>query len=230
MNASRLLLARHGESEANRDDRFAGWENVPLTRNGADQARSLGKRLRDDGVNVDRIYTSLLQRASASASLVAGEIGLDAAEVIVDWRLNERHYGALTGRSKEDVRAVYGQEQTAAWRRNFNERPPEIGSDAQQRLIAALREQGALPDKVPSTESLADTQTRVAELLSDTIVPLLRSGRSALLMAHGNSIRVLIALLEERESQDLSDIEVRNGELITYAFDDAYRPHLLVAP
>ncbi|HET9256752.1 MAG TPA: 2,3-bisphosphoglycerate-dependent phosphoglycerate mutase, partial [Pseudonocardiaceae bacterium] len=189
MNLGTLILLRHGESEWNAKNLFTGWVDVPLSARGEDEARRSGELLREAALLPDVVHTSLLRRAITTAHLA-----LDAADrhwipVRRDWRLNERHYGALQGKNKAQVREQYGDEQFALWRRSYDTPPPpvdpgtEFSQDGDPRYAAT----GA-----PATECLADVVTRMLPYWDSAIVPDLRAGRTVLVAAHGNSLRALV--------------------------------------
>ncbi|CAI7976666.1 2,3-bisphosphoglycerate-dependent phosphoglycerate mutase [Frankia sp. Hr75.2] len=228
MTGSRtLLLLRHGESSWNAADRFAGWVDVPLSALGRVQAGRCGDLLRDTGLFPDVVHTSLLRRAVSTADLA-----LDAADrhwipVRRSWRLNERHYGALQGRNRMQVRAEYGADLLRFWRRSFHGTPPPIapGSLFGQDDDARYRELGV---RVPRTESIADVLDRLRPYYESEIANDLGAGRTVLVVAHGNVLRALIrhlgAQAGDPAGDDLSEVWLPTGALLRYDLTDVLLP------
>ncbi|PBC56178.1 2,3-diphosphoglycerate-dependent phosphoglycerate mutase [Rhodococcus sp. ACPA1] len=219
----RLILLRHGESAWNAADRFAGWVDVPLTDAGRAEAHRSGELIRQAGLLPDVVHTSLLRRAVATADLV-----LDAAErhwipVHRSWRLNERHYGDLQGRTREDVRAQFGEARFMLWRRSYNVAPPVIrpGSAFSQDGDPRYR---ALGVDVPSAESLHDVQNRLLPYWERAIAPDLVGGRTTLVVSHGNALRALIMHLDRLTADDIGAVNIPTGIPIRYDLDDTLRP------
>ncbi|KPM54403.1 phosphoglyceromutase [Frankia sp. R43] len=217
-----LLLLRHGESTWNATDRFAGWVDVPLSARGRIEARRCGELLRETSVLPDVVHTSLLRRAIATADLA-----LDAAErhwipVQRSWRLNERHYGALQGRNREQVRAEYGADLLARWRRSLHGTPPPIspGSVYGQENDARYRELGV---PVPRAESIADVLDRLRPYWESEITTDLHAGRTVLVVAHGNVLRALIGHLDGH-GDDLSGVRLPTGIPMRYDRIAGLRP------
>ncbi|MBU7435818.1 2,3-bisphosphoglycerate-dependent phosphoglycerate mutase [Paraburkholderia fungorum] len=218
-----LVVARHGESSANHDDRFAGWDDVPLTNKGIEQARMLGSALINGDAYFDAAYSSVLQRAVDTLSIIRQQVPANKMVIRQDWRLNERHYGALTGKSKSQVRDEFGAEQTMAWRRGFESRPPPIDEASDLALRSDPRYSIIDESEWPRAESLSDTYIRVRSLWNREISQLIKRGKNVLIVAHGNSIRVLIAYLEQWDLDSLSRIDVENGRPILYRFDATFK-------
>ncbi|TQC48966.1 2,3-bisphosphoglycerate-dependent phosphoglycerate mutase [Rhodococcus sp. WS4] len=219
----RLILLRHGESAWNAADRFAGWVDVPLTDAGRAEAHRSGELIRQAGLFPDVVHTSLLRRAVATADEV-----LDAAErhwipVHRSWRLNERHYGDLQGRTREDVRAQFGDVRFMLWRRSYNVAPPAIrpGSAFSQHGDPRYR---ALGIDVPSAESLQDVQNRLLPYWEKAVVPDLVRGRTTLVVSHGNALRALIMHLDRLTDDDIGTVNIPTGIPIRYDLDDTLRP------
>jgi 2,3-bisphosphoglycerate-dependent phosphoglycerate mutase len=221
MNLGTLVLLRHGESEWNAKNLFTGWVDVPLSARGEDEARRSGELMRSAALLPDVVHTSVLRRAITTAHLA-----LDAADrhwipVRRDWRLNERHYGALQGKNKAQVREEYGDEQFALWRRSYDTQPPpiELGSEFAQ--DGDPRYAGV---EIPRTECLADVVTRMLPYWESAIVPDLRAGRTVLVAAHGNSLRALVMHLDGIDRQSIVGLNIPTGIPLRYDFDDRMRP------
>ena len=203
-----LILLRHGQSVWNLENRFTGWIDVPLSANGVNEARYAGKILRDSAYVFDHAFTSYLGRAQQTLEIVLQEMNHRSIPKTLDWRLNERHYGALQGLDKEETASEHGMEQVLKWRRSFSTRPPELSDDdpthpANDAAYANLI-------KVPNGESLADTLVRVKECWEEYLVPAINNNRRLLVVAHGNSLRALMKLLE-----NLSEDEILNRDIPT---------------
>lgn len=219
---SLLVLMRHGQSEWNRQDRFTGWIDVPLTQQGECEAHEAGAALLRAGLSFDVGYTSILTRAVSSLWHVQLAMQLPYLPVARSWRLNDRHYGALTGRRKPDVRAEYGEDQFRRWRRGFMEAPPALDDERQRALLYALRAVGMPPsDNLPCSESLRDTWQRVLPLWTNALAPSLRANRRLIVVAHGNSLRALIKHLDGIGDDAIESLEMRHGKPVMYRFDAA---------
>ncbi|MFC9360676.1 2,3-bisphosphoglycerate-dependent phosphoglycerate mutase [Rhodococcus sp. NPDC057014] len=219
----RLILLRHGESAWNAADRFAGWVDVPLTDVGRAEARRSGELIRRAGMLPDVVHTSLLRRAVATA-----DVALNAAErhwipAHRSWRLNERHYGDLQGRTRDAVRAEVGEATFRLWRRSYHIAPPEIRADSDFSQAGDPRYR-ALGVAVPSAESLWDVQNRLLPYWATAIVPDLVRGRTVLVVSHGNALRALIMHLDSLTADDIGAVNIPTGIPIRYDLDDALRP------
>lgn len=214
-------MLRHGESEWNAKNLFTGWVDVPLSIRGEREAARAGVLMRAAGLLPDVLHTSLLRRAISTACLA-----LDAADrhwipVHRDWRLNERHYGALQGKDKSQIRAEYGDAQFALWRRSYAVQPPPIEPGNEFGQHSDPRYAGV---DVPSTECLADVVARMLPYWESSIVADLRAGHTVLVVAHGNSLRALIKYLDGIDDQTISGITIPTGIPLRYDFDDQLRP------
>lgn len=221
--SSRLILLRHGESEWNADDIFAGWADVDLTQRGRIEASRAGFLIRDAGSLPDVVHTSLLRRAITTAHLT-----LDAADrlwipVHRSWRLNERHYGALQGKAKKQILAEFGENLFALWRRSFDVPPPPIDDDTAS-AQAAMPQYAELGDLMPHTECLKDVIVRLLPYWEADVSPDLRAGRTVLLTAHGTSLRALIKHLDGISDDDIADLNIPTGIPLIYELDDEMRP------
>jgi len=220
----KIVLIRHGESTWNLENRFTGWTDVDLTPTGVSQAMSAGKLLKAEGWDFDLCYTSVLKRAIHTLWYTLDEMDRTWLPVVKDYRLNERHYGALQGLNKADMAKQYGDEQVLIWRRSYDTPPPAL-DPADPRGQRADRRYGNLdPDTIPLTECLKDTVARVVPYWNDTIAPSIRSGKRILIAAHGNSIRALIKYLDGISDQDIVSLNIPNGIPLVYELDANLKP------
>jgi 2,3-bisphosphoglycerate-dependent phosphoglycerate mutase len=218
-----LALLRHGQSRWNLENRFTGWWDVGLSEQGKDEARGAGLLLAAEGVAFDVVHTSVLTRAVTTATLALEELGRAWAPITKHWRLNERHYGALTGLDKEETKQQFGEEQFMAWRRSFDVPPPPMHPGHEFDVRHDPRYAGLPADVVPATECLADVLVRMLPYWYDTIAVDLLAGRDALVVAHGNSLRALIKHLEGISDADIAELEIPTGVPLLYHLDDALR-------
>jgi 2,3-bisphosphoglycerate-dependent phosphoglycerate mutase len=219
-----LVLLRHGQSVWNRENRFTGWVDVPLSPLGVEEAQRAGRELRARGYEFDVAYTSLLRRAIKTLWIALEELDQMWLPVHRSWRLNERMYGALQGLNKAETAAKHGEEQVKLWRRSYATRPPPLAPDdpgwpGHDRRYACLPR-----SDVPSAESLADTVGRFLPFWESDIVPSLASGRRVLIAAHGNSLRALIKHLDRIGDDDIVGLEIPTGVPLVYELDDELRP------
>ncbi len=219
----KLVLIRHGQSQWNLDNRFSGWADVDITAQGMDEARQAGRMLQAAGFSFDVAHTSVLKRAVRTLWGVQDAMDLMWLPVLTDWRLNERHYGALTGLNKAETAAKYGEDQVRIWRRSYDVRPPPLERSANQSVhdprYAALD-----PNDIPDTECLKDTVARVLPYWHAVLAPAIRAGQRVLVVAHGNSLRALVKYLDGISDEDIVGVNVPNGVPLVYEFDDALKP------
>jgi 2,3-bisphosphoglycerate-dependent phosphoglycerate mutase len=214
-----LILLRHGESEWNLKNLFAGWVDVELTERGLAEAARAGRLIRDSGLRPDVVHTSLLRRSIRTAAIVADANDRSWIPVRRSWRLNERHYGALQGVDKVAVRERYGDERFALWRRSYDEPPPPLPDDDELSSVGDPR-YAELAGAVPRTESLRDVTERLLPHWLDTVVPDLAAGRTVLLVAHSNSLRALIKHLDRLSDDAVVPLNVPTGIPLLYTLDD----------
>ncbi|MCD6680512.1 MAG: 2,3-diphosphoglycerate-dependent phosphoglycerate mutase [Burkholderiaceae bacterium] len=220
----RIVLLRHGESQWNLENRFTGWTDVDLTDTGREEARRAGELLKAEGFDFDLAFTSVLRRAIRTLWIVLDVMDRMWIPVVPDWRLNERHYGALQGLDKAETAARFGNEQVLVWRRAYATAPDPL-PDGDPRLAqndpryASLR-----PDQVPRTECLRDTVARVVPYWNEAIAPAVRNGRSVLVVAHGNSLRALVKYLDGISDEKIVELNIPTGRPLVYELDDALRP------
>ena len=216
----RLILCRHGESLWNRENRFTGWTDVDLSPAGVEEARRAGRLLRDAGLLPEVAHTSLLTRASRTLSLMLEELDASGIKVHANWRLNERHYGALQGLNKAETIEKHGAEQVRMWRRSYAVPPPALEADDRRHPRHEARYAGV--DAPPAAESLKDTLDRVQPYWESHIAPDVQTGRCTLVSAHGNSLRALVKLLENVSDDDIVGLEIPTGAPILYEFGPGF--------
>jgi 2,3-bisphosphoglycerate-dependent phosphoglycerate mutase len=216
-----LVLLRHGQSQWNLENRFTGWVDVNLTAEGEAQARRGGELIKAEGIEIDRAYTSVLTRAIRTCNLALVAAGQSYVPVIKDWRLNERHYGGLTGLDKAETAAKHGDEQVKIWRRSYDVPPPPLGADSPYNFKGDRRYAGA---NLPDTESLKTTLDRVLPMWEGEIAPELKAGKTVLVAAHGNSIRAIIKSLFHLSEQAILDVEVPTGNPLVIQLDNDLKP------
>lgn len=219
----KLVLIRHGQSQWNLENRFTGWADVDLTAQGIDEARAAGELLKAEGYTFDLAHTSVLTRAVRTQWHVQDAMGLMWLPVTTDWRLNERHYGALTGLDKAETAAKYGDEQVHVWRRSYDTPPPALDAAADT-FADDPRYANLASGQVPLTECLKDTVARVLPYWHDTLAPAIRAGRKVLLTAHGNSMRALVKYLDDVSDADIAGLNIPNGVPLVYEFEDDLTP------
>ncbi|MEL7310118.1 MAG: 2,3-diphosphoglycerate-dependent phosphoglycerate mutase [Pseudomonadota bacterium] len=218
----KLILCRHGQSEWNLKNLFTGWTDVDLTEKGVAEAKAAGKLLTDSGFDFDVAYTSVLKRAIRTLWFMLEEMDRVWLPVHRDWRLNERHYGALQGLNKAETAEKYGDEQVHIWRRSYDITPPALDQDDERHPRFDRRYAGI--DALPETESLALTLVRVAEIWQARIAPDLKSGKNVLIAAHGNSLRALVKMLDGVSEQDITGFNIPTGVPIEYRLNDDLSP------
>jgi 2,3-bisphosphoglycerate-dependent phosphoglycerate mutase len=209
-----LVLLRHGQSQWNLENRFTGWWDVDLSPAGVDEARAAGKLLRDKRVDFDCCFTSVLTRAIRTLHLALHEMDRLWLPVTKDWRLNERHYGGLTGLNKQEMIDKVGAEQVKIWRRSFDIAPPPLDPDSEYDVSRDRRYAGI---DVPASESLKDTIARAVPYYEREIAPALKAGKRVLVAAHGNSLRGIIKYLSNIGDDDIVNLEIPTGKPIVYA-------------
>lgn len=220
--AGKLILCRHGQSEWNLKNLFTGWHDVDLTDKGIAEAKEAGRLLSELDYNIDIAFTSVLKRAIKTLWLMLEEMDRVWIPVVRDWRLNERHYGALQGLNKAETAEKYGDEQVHVWRRSYATPPPALESDDDRHPSHDERYRGIAD--LPATESLATTLNRVIPCWEQIIVPELRNGRNVLIAAHGNSLRALVKMLDDVSEEEITGFNIPTGVPIAYELDDNLKP------
>jgi len=212
-----LVLIRHGQSAWNLENRFTGWWDVDVTEKGAKEAWAAGELMKEKGLDFDCTFTSFQTRAIKTLNLALEAMGRLWLPVEKDWRLNERHYGGLTGLDKAETAALHGDDQVKIWRRSFDIPPPVLEAGSEFDLAKDLRYAG-IP--IPSTESLKDTIARVLPYWEARIAPELRAGKRVLISAHGNSLRALVKHLSNIPDDEITELEIPTGQPIVYDLAD----------
>jgi 2,3-bisphosphoglycerate-dependent phosphoglycerate mutase len=213
-----LVLLRHGQSQWNLENRFTGWWDVDLTEQGVAEARAAGELLKNRGLDLDRVFTSVQKRAIRTANLTLEAMDRLWLPMTKDWRLNERHYGGLTGLNKAETVAKVGEEQVKIWRRSFDQPPPPLEADSPFASLQQDRRYAGIT--VPQTESLKDTIARVLPYYEAEIAPALARGERVLVAAHGNSLRALEKHLSGISDAEITGLEIPTGQPIVYELDD----------
>ncbi|WP_250504950.1 phosphoglyceromutase [Bowdeniella massiliensis] len=216
-----LVLLRHGQSDWNAKNLFTGWVDVPLSDKGVEEAKKGGELLKKENILPDVLHTSLLRRAISTANLA-----LDAADrhwipVKRNWRLNERHYGALQGKNKKEIRDEYGEEKFMEWRRSYDTPPPEIELGSEFSQDSDPRYAG---EPIPSTECLKDVLERMLPYWEEEIVPDLKSGKTVIVAAHGNSLRAIVKHLDGISDEDIAGLNIPTGIPLVYELDEDLKP------
>jgi 2,3-bisphosphoglycerate-dependent phosphoglycerate mutase len=219
-----LVLIRHGESQWNLENRFTGWTDVPLTETGVAQARRAGQLLAEAGLEFDLAYTSVLKRAIWTLWHCLDAMERTWLPVQNDWRLNERHYGALQGLNKAEMARQYGDEQVLLWRRSYDTPPPALEPGDPRCERADPRYATLEPGQVPLTECLKDTVARVLPCWNERLAPAIRSGQRLVVAAHGNSLRALVKYLDGMSDADIVGLNIPNGVPLVYELDAELRP------
>jgi len=214
-----LVLVRHGQSVWNRENLFTGWTDVELTAKGAEEAREAGKLLKQQGLTFNIAFTSLLKRVIRTSWILLDEMDLLWIPVVRDWRLNERHYGALQGLNKAKVAEEFGEKQVKIWRRSFAVRPPALPPNDPRFPGHDRRYRDIPPQQLPLGESLQDTLERLLPAWNELIIPAIRTEKQVLIVAHGDSLRALVKVLEEISDTDISDLEIPTGIPMIYELD-----------
>lgn len=220
----KIVLMRHGESTWNLDNRFTGWTDVDLTEKGRAEARHAGQLLKDAGLSFDLAYTSVLKRAIRTLWITLDEMDLMWLPIQHDWRLNERHYGALQGLNKAETAATYGDEQVLVWRRSYDTPPPPLEQNDTRNAYNDPQYAGQPQSQIPRTECLKDTVARVMPAWEDSIAPAIRAGKRIIISAHGNSLRALIKSLDGISDNDIVGLNVPNGQPLVYELDADLKP------
>lgn len=213
----KLILLRHGQSQWNLENRFTGWWDVTVTAKGADEARAAGALMKDRGVLPDVAFTSVQTRAIQTLHLALEAMDRLWVPEVKDWRLNERHYGGLTGLDKAETAVKHGADQVKIWRRSFDVPPPPLERGSPYDLAADPRYAGIA---IPQSESLKDTIARVLPYFDSAILPELRAGKTVLVAAHGNSLRALVKHLSGISDGDIAALEIPTGQPIVYELAD----------
>ena len=219
-----LILLRHGQSLWNQEGRFTGWMDVDLSAKGKEEAKNAGVLMRSAGFTFDMAFTSVLKRAVRTLWIVQEEMDLMWVPVIPSWRLNERFYGDLQGKSKKETEEKFGAEQVHRWRRGFRDMPPALKRDDCRHPGLDPRYRDLADDQIPLAESLEDTLNRMFPFWQSNIVPELEEGKDVFIAAHGNTLRALIKHLDCISDGEIEDLEIPTGVPLVYELDRDLRP------
>ncbi len=222
--AGKLIMVRHGQSTWNLENLFTGWTDVDLTSQGCEEARQAGRELKREGLVPDLVFTSVLKRAIRTQWLMLEELDLLWLPVERHWRLNERHYGALQGLNKAQTVERHGEEQVKLWRRSYDVPPPPLSPDDARHPRFDLRYRDVPAAELPATESLKDTLTRVRPYWEQRVAPELQRDRMVLLVAHGNSLRALVKMLDGLSEQAVVELNIPTGVPLLYELDANLAP------
>ena len=220
--AGKLILCRHGESEWNLENRFTGWADVGLSPKGEQEAKDAGLTLKHEQLSFDLAYTSVLKRATRTLWIMLEEMSLTWIPVINAWELNERHYGALQGLNKSQVAAEYGEEQVQIWRRSYDTPPPALNDDDERHPRFEIRY--ASVSDLPAGESLKDTLLRVKPYWQTKIIPSLLGNQDVLIVAHGNSLRAMVKMIENISDKEIMNFNIPTGIPLAYEFNENLKP------
>lgn len=220
----KIVLMRHGESQWNLENRFTGWADVDITETGRQQAWNAGKLLKAEGYQFDVAYVSVLKRAIRTLWTALDAMDMMHLPVIKNWRLNERHYGALQGLNKSETAAQYGEEQVLIWRRAYAIAPNPLSLDDERHPRFDARYASLTAEELPATECLKDTVARVIPLWEESIAPDIKAGKKVLITAHGNSLRALIKYLEDMSEEDILKLNIPTGQPLVYELDANLKP------
>lgn len=220
----KLVLIRHGQSSWNLENRFTGWTDVDLSEQGRREAQSSGQILREEGYEFDMVYTSVLKRAIRTMWIVLDELDQMWLPVVRNWRLNERHYGALQGLNKAETAAKHGEAQVKIWRRAYDVPPPPLEENDPRNAALDRRYANLDKSEIPLTESLKDTVARFVPYWEGTIAPQVAAGKRVLIVAHGNSLRALVKYLDNISEEDIIGLNIPTGIPLVYELDDDLKP------
>ncbi len=220
----KVVLLRHGESEWNKQNRFTGWTDVDLTEKGILEAKEAGKLMKEAGFNFDIAYTSVLKRAIRTLWLALDVMDLMWIPVFNTWRLNERHYGALQGLNKAETAQKFGDEQVHIWRRSYDIQPPALTPDDERYPGKDKRYADLSAKELPLTECLKDTVARFLPFWHETAIPVIKSGKQIIIVAHGNSIRALVKYLDNVPESEIVELNIPTGIPLVYELDKDMKP------
>lgn len=220
----KLVLIRHGESQWNLENRFTGWADVDLTDTGVAQAKQAGQLLKQHGFDFDVAYTSMLTRAIRTLWFALEEMDRVWLPVVKAWRLNERHYGGLTGLNKKDTAEKHGDEQVHIWRRSYDTPPPPMEAGSEYDVSTDIRYSKLNSEDIPLSECLKDTVERVEPIWNESLVPAIKRGKRVVISAHGNSIRALVKILDNVSDEDIMGVNIPNGKPLVYELDENLKP------
>ena len=220
----KLVIVRHGQSLWNLENKFTGWTDVGLSEKGVEEAKNAGKLLKELDYKFDIAFTSVLKRANDTLYYILDELNERNIPIKYNYKLNERHYGALQGLNKDETRKKYGEEQVKLWRRSADVRPPELTIDDERYPGNDPKYKDLTKEELPLTENLIDTIKRVTEYWQSDIAPTIKEGKNVIIVAHGNSLRGLIKYLDNLSNDEVIKLEIDTGRPICYELDDNLKP------
>ena len=220
----KIILLRHGESLWNKENRFTGWTDVNLTEKGEEEAHAAGILMKQEGFEFDIAFTSVLTRAVRTLWIALEEMDMVWIPVVNSWRLNERHYGALQGLNKAETAEKYGEEQVHIWRRSYDTQPPALTRDDKRYPGFDRRYANLTTEELPLTECLKDTVARFLPYWHETIVPVVKTGKRVLIVAHGNSLRALVKYLDNISDEEIVGLNIPTGVPLVYELDENLKP------
>ena len=220
----KVVFVRHGESTWNKENKFTGWTDVPLSEKGVQEAKEAGKRILKEGFKFDVCFTSVLKRSIQTFNYIAEEADMHYIPVIKSWRLNERHYGGLQGLNKEETAAKHGNEQVKIWRRSYDIPPPALELSDQRHPIHDEKYASLPKDICPACESLKLTVERALPFWYDNIAPAILSGKRVIVCAHGNSLRAIVKHLDKMSDEAIVELDIPTGTPLVYEFDENLTP------
>ena len=220
----KIVLLRHGESTWNKENRFTGWTDVDLTEKGEEEARTAGVLMKAEKLEFDMAFTSVLTRAVRTLWIALQTMDMVWIPIINSWRLNERHYGALQGLNKAETAEKYGDEQVLIWRRSYDTQPPKLTIDDERYPGFDRRYANLTAEELPLTECLKDTVARFLPYWHTEIVPVIKSGKRVLIVAHGNSLRALVKYLDNVSDEEIVGLNIPTGVPLVYELDDNLKP------
>lgn len=218
-----IVLVRHGESIWNLENRFTGWTDVELSKNGINEAIDAGRVLKEKGFTFNVAFTSVLKRANKTLDYILKELDLNIP-IYYSYKLNERHYGSLQGLNKDETIKKYGEEQVRLWRRSSNVRPPALTKDDSRYPGNDPKYKNLPEEEIPLTENLDDTIKRVIQYWNSDILPMIKKNKKIIIVAHGNSLRGLIKYLDNLNEEEVMNLEIETGNPICYELDDDLKP------
>ena len=221
----KVVLLRHGQSTWNKENKFTGWVDVDLSDKGLVEAKKAGEVLKKEGFTFDIAFTSVLKRAIRTLWITLDELDLMWIPVIRNWRLNERHYGALQGLNKAETAQKYGEEQIKIWRRSYDTQPPALEKTDERYPGNDPRYSNLTEEELPLTECLKDTVERFMPYWSETIAPTIKEGKKVLIAAHGNSLRALVKYLDNVSEEEIVGLNIPTGIPLVYELDDDLKPN-----
>tara|TARA_B100000941_G_scaffold218726_1_gene161456 strand:- start:10251 stop:10955 length:705 start_codon:yes stop_codon:yes gene_type:complete len=219
LSKSSLVLVRHGQSEWNKQDKFTGWVDVPLSFEGKKEAKVAGEKIKKLDISFDYLFCSILKRSIQTYQEIDKVCHFNN-KLIKDWRLNERHYGNLQGLNKQEMRNLHGDEQVLKWRRSYNVKPPKINLESHKKLINQECYKKVNINPFPKNESLKDTVLRLEPFITKKLFPIIKSNKNIFISAHGNSIRAMLKYIENISNEDIIKIEIPTGEPMLLKFND----------